>query len=538
MIKRITVLLVFALLFLGCKQSTVDTKFVKTTLNNLADVKISPDYSKIPADVQKALPYIKNAMDILDELFILQLDPDLKGYLEEAKKEDNKYVLEYLKLFKAPWNHYDHFKSIDTNFHDKHPGGNFYPTDLTKEDFEKFIKTLDPKEKEKFLDPNTVIRRENGKLKAIYYHVYYKEYLTRIYDNLMKAASLINDVKLKNYLEAKANSMLNGDQQTADSLWVELKDSPVDFVFGPYEVYVDDLYGIKAAYEAMLIVIDRQKQDLLKTVENNMQKFAKAFPVPNGSKSAIGKLAPIIVGDEIYTSGDGYYGVFHIAFNLPNDTGIRKNKGWKQVMVHNMMKAKFENISVPISKMVLESGPTPEFEPFFYFVMFHEISHALGPAYRKNGEEVRKSMGANFSAIEEAKADTGSMFLIRKFGGQYGIPSFDKDGLLRSYLAGLFRSIRFGIQEAHGKSNLIQLNWYKKYKVIDVSSNGKYLIHTENFDEVNTQLLNKLTELEASASAKDIEKFLAEYAVVTDDLTKILDTIKDIPTDIRVDYSL
>jgi hypothetical protein len=535
MIKK-SILLILVLLF-GCKESSIDTKYVKNTLKNLKEVKISPDYSKIPEDVQKALPYIKNAMDIVDELFILQLDPNLKTYIENAKKENNKYVINYLKTFKAPWNHYDHFKSIDKNFNNKLAGGNFYPTDLTKEEFDKFLKTLSAEEKDKFLDPNTVIRR-NGKLQAIYYHIFYKEYLIEIHDNLIKAASFIKNEKLKNYLEAKAKSLIDGNQRYADSLWVELKETPIDLVIGPYEVYADEFYGVKAAYEAMLIVIDHEKQNLLKTVENNIQNFAKVFPVPSGSKSAIGKLAPIIIGDEIYTSGDGYYGVFHIAFNLPNDPWIRQNKGWKQVMVQNMMRAKFENISIPIAKRVLESSTEPELEPFFYFIMFHEISHALGPAYRANGIGINKSLGAYHTPIEEAKADTGSMFLIRKLRGQYGIPDFDKEELLKSFLAGMFRSIRFGVHEAHGKSNLIQLNWYKKHNVIEVNKNGKYIIHAENFDEINAKLLNKLTELQAVGTEKNLKEFLDEYGKVTEDLTNILDSIKDIPTDIRVIFSL
>ncbi|MBF0442401.1 MAG: hypothetical protein HQK54_10895, partial [Oligoflexales bacterium] len=302
---------------------------------------------------------------------------------------------------------------------------------------------------------------------------------------------------------------------------------------GPYEVYADGFMGLKAAYESMLMVVDHKRGERLKEIERNIEKLARIFPTPDDSRPALGHIAPMIVAHQIHASGDASQGIMASAFNLPNDPWIRGNVGWKQVMIYNVMKAKFDNCTTLIAKEILADGREPEFDPYFNFVLLHEVSHGLGPAYRKDGVSVASSIGALYTTVEEAKADVGALYLLLHLGGKYGIPLFRPDSLLSSYLAGLFRSIRFGVHEAHGGANVIQFNWFYENNVIKTESSGRFSIDPAELAKHTDNLLYRLCEIEASATEHEAEEFINRYAKAGGEIIDALARLDHIPVDIN-----
>ncbi|HPS30298.1 MAG TPA: hypothetical protein PLZ43_08590, partial [bacterium] len=485
---------------------------VAEAIGKFKKVGIDYDYSTLPADVTKALPHLKKAMDMITKIFLRQEMeglPEIYNDVVNGKDEEKK---EFWKLFMGPWSQLDEFKSLYPEFKDRPATCAFYPADITKEEWEKALAGMNDAEKELMNDTYTVIVRENGKLKPVPYHVYYAEELGELFDHLEDAAECIENESLKEYLIARAEGMVAGNYRDSEALWVKMKDVPIDPVMGPFEVYADGFLGLKATYEAFLMVVDHEKGNRLKEIENNLSNLSAIFPVPAGSKAAVGKIAPMIVVHQIYSSGEAAQGIMASAFNLPNDAWVRGNVGWKQIMIYNIMQAKFNNCTMKIAEKISHGKIKAEFDPYFYFVLMHEVSHGLGPAYRADGTPVSKAIGKNYTAIEEAKADTGGLFILLKLGGKYGIPAFGKETILNSFFGGLFRSMRFGVHEAHGAANVVEFNWLKENGIIKVLANGDFETDSTNLIPVAEKLLNELCRIEADATPEEAAEFLKKYA--------------------------
>jgi hypothetical protein len=506
-------------------------------INVFEKVKIDYDLSSLSEDIQEAIPFIKKAMDGITNIFLKQQNEKLFEIYNEVLASKDNEKKEFYKLFKGPYNQLDNFSTVyPEDLPNRAVTCAFYPEDLTKEEFETFVSSLNDKEKELFLSNYSVIRRENGKLKAIPFHKYYAEELAEIFEALQKAGEIVNDETLKNYLFNRAEGLISGNYRESDSNWVKLTKSEIDLVIGPFEVYADGLMGLKATYEAMLMVIDHQKGEKLKEIEDNLDKLSEIFPLPVNSKSAVGGIAPMEVVHQIYSSGEASQGIMASAFNLPNDPWVRGNVGWKQVMIYNVMQSKFNACTKKIATKISNGKIKADFDPYFYFVLLHEVSHGLGPAYRKDGRNVAKCIGSAYTAIEEAKADTGALYLMLHLGGKYGIPFFEKQDLLDSYFAGLFRSMRFGVHEAHGAANVIEFNWLKEKGVIILNEDGSFSTNSEKLIEAADSLINKLCEIEANATPEEADEFLKKYALPGAEILKAIDSLKDIPIDIRVEY--
>lgn len=511
----------------------------KEALAKFKPVSLSFDSNKLTPDVKEAIPHIKKAMDVINRIYLKQQDETLPDLYAKTMKSQDASLKEFFQFFNGPWCTLENYASAVPNVENRKPGCAFYPENFSKNDFDTYISNLSKDDQEAFKDSYTVIRKtKNPKTpyEAIPYHKYFEADLKEIASHLKKAENIVKNQTLKTFLKDRADSLLTGNYRDTDSSWVKMKDSPLELVMGPFEVYDDGLLGIKASYESMLLVVDKEKGDALKKIEQNINLFAKAFPVPFESKTAFGGLAPITVVHEIYTTGEASAGIMASAFNLPNDPWVRKNVGWKQVMIYNIMQAKFENCTRRIAEKLVEGSDHVKFESYFHTVLLHEVSHGLGPAYRKNGEEVGKSLGAHYTKIEEAKADIGALYLLLKFGGQHGLPHFEHNVLLNSFLAGLFRSIRFGLHEAHGAANLIQFNWFLEKGLISQKRDGRFSSDSTNLVKVVDALLIKLCELEAKATPDETKIFLDRYAMPTPIIENAIGSLSDIPVDIRVTW--
>ena len=512
---------------------------LKEVLAKFKPVVLSLDSNKLSADIKEAIPHIKKAMDVINRIYLKQQDETLPELYLKTMKSHDATLKEFFQLFNGPWCTLENYASVMPDVENRKIGCAFYPEELSKSDFDAYVSKLPKDQQESFKDSYTVIRSsKNPKLpyEAIPYHKYYKTELKELASHLNKAEKIVKNQTLKTFLKDRAASLLSGNYRDTDSSWVKMTDSPLELVIGPFEVYDDNLLGIKASYESMLLIVDKEKADALKIIEQNINRFAEAFPVPFESKTAFGGLAPITVVHEIYTTGEASAGIMASAFNLPNDPWVRKNVGWKQVMIYNIMQAKFENCTRRIAEKLVKGSDHVKFESYFHTVLLHEVSHGLGPAYRKNGDEVAKSLGAHYTKIEEAKADIGALFLLLKFGGQCGLPHFEHDVLLNSFLAGLFRSIRFGLHEAHGAANLIQFNWFLENGLISQEKDGRFASNPTHLVQVVDQLLLKLCELEAKATPDETKAFLDRYAMPTPVIEKAIHSLSNIPIDIRVTW--
>jgi hypothetical protein len=510
----------------------------ESALSRLKPCRPAFDRKALGADVLEALPHLAKAMDVLDGIYRRQQDEALPALWNKVMDGRDEEMKTFFRTFNGPWSTLDGHVSVMSGVADRRAGGSFYPEDITREEWEKALAGATPEEKERLQDCATVIRRDGQGLKTIAYHEHYAHELAEMRRHMNAAADCLKHPGLASFLRDRAKALCDGSYRDSDAAWVRLADAPLEVVIGPFEVYEDNFQGIKAAYEAMLMAVDQEKGQRLQTIAAHIGDMARVFPVPGGSKPSVGGLAPIVVVNQLYSAGEARSGVMASAFNLPNDPWVRAQVGWKQVMIVNVMRAKFETCTRAISSRVVEGGENVEFDPYFFFVLMHEVSHGLGPAYRENGEQVARSMGSFYTPLEEAKADTGGVFLLQRFAGQYGIPSFTEESLLRSYLAGLFRSMRFGLHEAHGAANVIQFNWYEEKGVIKRASGGRYRAEATHFRRATDELLDRLTNLQATGSMSEIEAFMKRYATPPKHVEEAIESLKDIPIDIRAEWSI
>jgi hypothetical protein len=511
-------------------------------LGRFAPVALSADLSGLPAGARTALPHIKKALDGLHGLFLSQLDEGLPARHSEVMAGPAGVERDYYEFFLGPWNPLDGDEVVFEGAPERRPGAALYPAGLDSAAFQVALKEAPPAEREALEDHYTVVERGQGKaLKAIPYHLKYAASLAPIAESLRKAAAAMSSepscAGFARYLEERAKTLVEGDYRSADATWVRLRDTPLELVLGPYEVYIDELAGIKAAYEGMLFSVDPEAGRALQAVEAGLGELVAAFPLPAGSKPALGGLAPIVVVDLLYSAGEARQGVMAAAFNLPNDPWVRGNVGWKQVMIRNVMAAKFETVGARIAEAVLGKSEA-SFRAFFSFVLLHEVSHGLGPAFRADGTDVSKALGPFYTPVEEAKADTGAAHLMLSKAGKAGVPAYGEREVLDSFIAGLFRSMRFGLGEAHGAANLIEFNWYLERGVLAWGADGRLVSKPEGFRAAAAALLEELCRVEAAASPHEAEAFVKRWKGVSTQLEAAIARLAAIPTDIRPKFSL
>jgi hypothetical protein len=513
----------------------------KAILDKFEGVELKADISSVPESCRAAFPALKRAIDLVTRIYLEQ-QGELADY-ERVVSGKPGAEREFYEFFLGPWNPLEGNESAFAGRAKRAAGAGLYPEGLDAAQLKGLAAKLPGHERDRIYDHYTVVEKgANGMLRALDYHAKYATELKEIAEELKGAAATVRaggkeGSGFASYLDERARTLLDGDYRSADATWVRLRDTPLELVLGPYEVYIDELAGVKAAYEAMLFSVDKAAGESLRAVEKGLPELAKAFPLPRGSKAAVGGLAPIVVVDLLYAGGEARQGVMAAAFNLPNDPWVRGNVGWKQVMIRNVMRAKFDAATAPIARAVLENS-TASFDPYFSFVLFHEVSHGLGPAFRADGSDVSASLGASYTAIEEAKADTGSLHILLSMGGKAGVPKYETGAILDSHVAGLFRSMRFGLAEAHGAANLIEFNWDFEKGVFAWDKAGRLVTDPGKLAKATAELLDKLCDIEAGASLEETAAFVERYRKVTSELKAAVERLDSIPTDVRARFAL
>ena len=545
-------LFIIILLFSGCErqsdkmQEPEELNMIKDQIAKFVPTELKYDSNALDERQKMVVEKLYQASKIMDSIFLDQVyskNYEIKANLEKQNTEEAKLQLQLFDIMFGPFDRLEHNKPF-IGTETKPLGANFYPEDMTKEEFETWIKNH-PDDEKSFTSEFTVIRRKDGGLGAIPYSQYWKDKLTQASDLLKEAAEFADNPSLKKYLNSRAEAFLSNDYYQSDMDWMDVKDNKIEIVIGPYEVYEDGLFNYKASFESFLTIRDAVESKKLDVFKQYLRDMEIHLPIPDQYKNMKrGSESPLAVVNEIFTAGDTKAGVQTLAFNLPNDERVRKAKGSKKVMLKNVSQAKYDKLLVPIAKIVLDPDQLQyvTFNSFFTHSLMHEMSHGIGPGFiTVNGRktEVRKELMETYATIEECKADIlgmyNNVFMIEK--GVFP-ESFEKE-TYATFLAGIFRSVRFGINEAHGGGNAIIYNY--------LLDKGGYEYDQEtqkvkvNFDKIAgalRNLANRILMIEAKGNYQGAKDMIAEYAVDSPSMRTLREKLSSLPVDIKPIYQI
>ncbi len=525
----------------GNKKQNEGQSMIEKKARQFARTEIKYDDSRLSERQKLVIEKLYRAAKIIDDIFLDQVyskNREIKKTLENAQTDKDQWTRYYFNIMFGPFDRLDHNKP----FYGTEPkplGANFYPEDMTKEEFESWIKAH-PEDEEAFRSEFTVIRRRGDALVAIPYSEYYKKELSQAAAYLKEAADYADNPSLKNYLITRAEAFLSNDYFESDMAWMDLKDHDIEVVIGPYEVYEDELFNYKASFECFLTLRDPEESEKLALFGSYLNDMEKGLPIPDQYKNfERGSESPIVVTNEIFSAGDTKAGVQTLAFNLPNDERVREAKGSKKVMLKNMHEAKFNKLLKPIAEIILdpEQLPLVTFDGFFNHTLMHEMSHGLGPGIitvKGRKTEVRRELKETYSKIEECKADVlgmyNNLFMIKK--GVY--PESFANEMWVTFLAGTFRSVRFGINEAHGAGNAVIYNYLLEKGAYEYDESAEKV--KVNFDKIYPavkELANKLLVIQAKGDYDGAKQLLADYAVESPSMAALRSKLTGLPVDIR-----
>ncbi|MDL2239560.1 Zn-dependent hydrolase, partial [Bacteroidales bacterium OttesenSCG-928-L14] len=505
--------------------------YVNERLAIFAPFELTSDLSHLTDNERKIIDILWNVADIMEDLYwkqtIGQRDKFLNSILDPNTKE-------FAKIMYGPWDRLNDNISFIDPFMEKPKGANFYPVDMTVEEFEKF----DCPDKR---SGYTIIRRdENGNLKSVWYHEAYKSQLEKASALLREAATYADDSGLKNYLEARAEALVTSNYQPSDFAWMKMQNANIDFVVGPIENYEDALFGYKCAFESFILVKDPVWSAKLSKYSKMLPDLQKRLPVSEAYKSEMpGTDSDINVYDAIYYRGDCNAGSKTIAINLPNDEEVHKTYGSRKLQLKNSMKAKFDKIVVPISGVILDESQLKhvKFDAFFENVTFHEVGHGMGikSLVSDPNSTVRDALKEQYSALEEAKADIMGLWLVSQL---YEMGEYPEKDLMDNYVTfftGIFRSCRFGAASAHGKANMMTFNYLEKHGAFTRDNKtGKYTVHFDNMKDAVSSFLALILHLQGDGNYETTKQMIKDDGVIKPVLQADIDIINDanIPVDI------
>lgn len=510
---------------------------------------ITANTSRLSPGDRQALDKIIEAARLFDPLFLRQLwsgNAALQARLEADKTPLGRARLHYFNINDGPWSQLDeNIAFLEGVPKEKPPQAAYYPDDMTKEEFNSWVSTLSESEKEKATGFFYVIRRDAaGKLRAVPYSEEYKQYLEPAARLLREAARLTTNATLRSFLEKRADAFLSNDYYQSDVAWMDL-DAPIDVTMGPYETYSDGLFGYKAAFEAYVTLRDDAETQKLARFSNYLQELENNLPIePRYRNPKLGAASPIRVVNVVFSSGEGNSGVQTAAFNLPNDERVVSEKGSKRVMLKNVQEAKFDKTLIPISRIVLKPAEQRmvSFDAFFTHILTHELMHGLGPHNISVGgvdTTVRKQLKDTYSAIEEAKADITGLWALQYLMDKGVIDKSLERTVYTTYLASAFRSVRFGIKEAHGRGVAMQFNYLTDEGAIQYDERtNTFSIVPSRIKEAVRKLTSELLTIEAEGSYDKAKAILEKYAVVRPPMQTALDKLKNVPVDIEPSYPL
>ncbi len=543
---------ILGVLVMGAKQSSViedyaDIQYVKGQIAKLAPVEISVDPSLLNENDKAVLAKLVEAARLMDEIFLRQVysrNVAIREALQQGSNPDYPTLLTYFTINFGPFDRLNHDEPFINLKHKKPAGANFYPEDMTRDEFEAWIQAH-PEDEEAFTSNFTIIRREGDRLVAIPYSRAYREFLEPAARLLKEAAALAQNPSLKKYLNSRAEAFLSNDYFQSDMDWMDLKDHKIEVVIGPYEVYEDALLGYKASFEAFITIVDPEESAKLRKVNQYLQDMELHLPIPDKYKNLHrGSASPIVVVQEVFTGGDTKAGIQTTAFNLPNDERVREAKGSKKVMLKNVAHAKYDKCWIPIVNIVLDPKDLQRvsFDAYFNHVLMHEMSHGLGPGtITVNGRKttVNKELKETYSTIEECKADILGVYNLAYMVEKGVFPKEMKAQAYSSYLGGIFRSVRFGINEAHGGANAIAFNYLMEKGGFEYNpQTRKFRVNDAKIEGAIRDLAHDLLMIQATGDYEGAKRFIQKYRYLSPEMQDALNRLKDVPVDIRPVYTI
>ncbi len=510
----------------------------------IARIEMAPDLSFLNAEEKQVVNLLIQAGNLMSEIYLRQVseeNPQVRAAIEAGNAPNKAALLDMFDLHFGPW---DTLAEGEPFYGDKPQpaGAGFYPADLTKADFDAYL-AANPAEKAALTSPYTVVRRDGDRLVAVPYSQAYKQWLEPAAKLLDQAADITTNASLKRFLKLRATAFRTDDYFESELAWMDLEDTPIEVAIGPYEVYTDGLYGAKTAFEAFITVKNPEESAALDKYKRYLRDMEANLPVAEGLKNfQRGFESPIVVVEQVHGGGDNVPGVQTVAFNLPNDERVREAKGAKKVILANVLGAKYERILKPMASLVL----VPEQAGFVnekYMTLetvFHELSHSLGPgSIVVNGRKttVDKELKELNSGIEEAKADAMGVWNIAFMMSKGEIPAAEKPQLYATYLAGLFRAMRFGIDEAHGQGAAAQYSYLKSKGAFAWDEGAKrFRVDDAKMETAVRDLVGEFVKLQHAGDYAGVQAFYAKYAKLDAHAEGVIASMKSIPVDIQPVY--
>ena len=536
-IRNLVMILTLGAVTMSCantaKQET-KTDYSELT-KQYAKVQLTSDITHLSDNEKQMLNYLYEIGNIMDDIFWTQnFGGDKEAFLNSIQDPDARLFAE---INYGPWNHFDNLAPFLPEYGAMPEGAGFYPADMTKEEFEAW-------ENPDKTSLYTLVRRdENGQLQTVWFHEAYAEQINKVAELLNKAADLAGDKEFADYLRLRAKAVLTDEYFESDMAWMDVRNNNVDFVVGPIENYVDALYGYKAAHEAFILIKDQAWSKQLARYAELLPLLQTQLPVAEEYKAEKpGADADLAVYDAVFYGGDCNMAGKTIAINLHNDEQVQLQKGPRKLQLKNAMKAKFDHILVPISDVLMtpESRENVKFEAFFSNVMFHEVAHGMGIKNTLDGQgTVRHALKEQYSAIEEAKADILGLYLVTKLSemGEYTNSTLEEN--YTTFMAGIFRSVRFGASSAHGKANMLTFSFLEKEGAFTRNEEGMYAINFENMKVAVAKLGGEILKAQGDGNYEFVKEWIATEGVIKPTLQADLDKVNGmgIPTDIYYEMS-
>ena len=522
----------------GARQDTTMTRLFEP-------VEIGADVDALPDSERQALAHIIQAARVMDGLFLEQVwagNPAMLLGLAAETNSRGRARLDFFMLNKGPWSRIEENQAFVPGAPDKPAGANFYPPDATRDEVAAWFDRLEGAARTDATGFFTTIRRApNGDFAIVPYSVEYQGPLALAAEHLRAAARATSQPTLRRYLETRAAAFASNDYYESDVAWMEL-DSTIELTIGPYEVYEDEWFNYKAAFEAFVTVRDETETAQLSRFGELLQGLEDTLPIaPRFRNPALGALAPIRVVNVVFTAGDANSGVQTAAFNLPNDERVVREKGSKRVMLKNVQEAKFEKVLTPISEEALSPVELRDvtFDAFFSHILMHELMHGLGPStITVDGRQttVRQELRETYSTIEEAKADVSGLWALHQLIDRGEADRTLERSMYTTFLASTFRSIRFGINEAHGRGVAIQLNSFLDAGAVTVDAAGRFTIDHDRIRGAVSDLTSELMTIQATGDVAAAEEILETRGVIRPEVRRVLDRLSGVPIDIQPRY--
>jgi hypothetical protein len=506
-----------------------------------APVDVRVDLASLPPNERQALVKIIEAAQIVDALFLRQRSPSLGAWLLEQLKDGSplgQARLQYFIINRGPWSELDEDRAFVPGIAAKPPQANFYPADATRAEVDTWMSSLGKDEREAATGFFTTIRRSrDGKLTAVPYSLEYQGELMEMARLLREAAALTKQPTLKSFLDKRAAGLLSNDYYDSDVAWMEL-DATIEPTIGPYEVYEDDWFNFKAAFEAFITLTDTEETRKLARFSAELQELENHLPEdPQYRRVKLGGLSPIRVVNVVYNAGDGNHAVQTAAFNLPNDERVVSARGSKRTLLKNFQQAKFDKVLVPIAGVALAPAERPlvQFEPFFTHILMHELMHGLGPqTIRVGGRDttVRQELKELSGPLEEAKADVSGLWALQQLMNKGVLDKKLERSMYVTFLASTFRTLRFGVSDSHAKGMALQVNNLFDHGAVKVASDGTFSLDLAKTKKAVIDLTHDIMTLQAHGDYAGTQALLTRMAVIRPEVQRVLDRLADVPVDI------